>query len=249
MEIGARIQTCLLPARVEIPGLEVSARMRPATEVGGDYYDAFEVPGGGFIGIGDVAGHGLSSGLIMLMLQSAVASLCRREPMARPSDVVSAVNTVLFDNIRKRLGNDEHVTFTLIRYQEDGKLTFAGAHEELILLRQGSEKCELVETPGTWLGVTKDISKFTADSELALSEGDLLVLYTDGVTEARDARGKQLGLEQLLSTVEAARDLSTQEILNKIFDSVDAHMAEQEDDVTLVVLRYHTAPSGSRPVR
>jgi hypothetical protein len=84
LEIGARIQTCILPAAIEVPGLSVSARMIPASEVGGDYYGVFPTHDGAWIGIGVVAGHGLTSGLVMLMMQSAVAALGRARPDALP---------------------------------------------------------------------------------------------------------------------------------------------------------------------
>ena len=239
LEIGARIQTCLLPDSIDIANLEVAARMTPASEVGGDYYDAFPVPGGAFIGIGDVAGHGLTSGLVMLMVQSVVGALGRRYPDAPPKDIVSALNTVLYDNIRHRLHNKEHVTFTLFRYFDDGRLAFAGAHEELVVYRKSTQQVELIETPGTWLGAMKDVDKFTTDTDLKLEDGDLLVLYTDGVTEAMDTKREQFGLERLADLVKQKALLPTERICNEIHDSVLAWCNQvADDDVTLLVARY-----------
>jgi len=239
LEIGARIQTCLLPHAIAIPGLQVGARMTPASEVGGDYYDAFPVPGGAFIGIGDVAGHGLTSGLVMLMVQSVIAALGRRNPNSSPRELVTELNTVLYDNIRNRLRNKEHVTFTLFRYFEDGRFTFAGAHEELVVYRKRTQEIEYIATPGTWLGAMKDVSKFTTDSELRLEVGDLLVLYTDGVTEAMNAKREQFGLERLAELVKAKANLPIERICNEIHDSVFAWCNQAaDDDVTLLVVRY-----------
>lgn len=78
LTIASRIQAGVLPRAVDVPGLEISAAMRPASEVGGDYYDVIPTPAGCWFGIGDVAGHGLPTGLVMLMLQSAVSSLLRQ---------------------------------------------------------------------------------------------------------------------------------------------------------------------------
>jgi serine phosphatase RsbU (regulator of sigma subunit) len=240
LEIGARIQTCLLPEVIDIPGLEVAARMTPASEVGGDYYDAFPVPGGGaFIGIGDVAGHGLTSGLVMLMVQSVVGALGRRYPDAAPSDIVSALNTVLYDNIRHRLHNKEHVTFTLFRYFRDGRFVFAGAHEELVVYRKRTSQVEFIETPGTWLGAMKDISKFTTDSELKLEDGDILVLYTDGVTEAMDGAREQFGLDRLATLLKEHAELPVEQLCNAINTRVLAWCNQAaDDDITLLVARY-----------
>jgi sigma-B regulation protein RsbU (phosphoserine phosphatase) len=238
LEIGARIQTCILPREVKIPELELSARMVPASEVGGDYYDAFPAGNGGFIGIGDVAGHGLTSGLVMLMVQSVVGALARKTPEASPSELVCALNTVLHDNIRHRLRNKEHVTFTLLRYQTGGRLTFAGAHEEICVLRKQTGKVELVTTPGTWLGAVRDVRKHTVDSELRLELGDVVLLYTDGVTEARSAQGQQFGLERLTALLENSGDLPMDALVERLYRAVAAHAKELDDDVTLLAFRY-----------
>ncbi len=238
LEIGARIQTCLLPKSVAIPELELAAKMVPASEVGGDYYDAFPVGDGGFIGIGDVAGHGLTSGLVMLMVQSVVAALARRSPDAPPSELVATLNTVLYDNIRHRLQNKEHVTFTLFRYEPGGRLTFAGAHEEICVYRKATGKVELVETPGTWLGAMRSVQKHTVDSTLQLEKGDIVLLYTDGVTEARSESGEQFGLERVAALLENSSDLAASAIVERIYRAVTAHARDLDDDVTLLAFRY-----------
>jgi Stage II sporulation protein E (SpoIIE) len=237
LEIGARIQTCLLPKSVAIPELELAAKMVPASEVGGDYYDAFPVGDGGVIGIGDVAGHGLTSGLVMLMVQSIVSALARRSPSAPPRELVSALNVVLHDNIRHRLQNKEHVTFTLFKYERGGKLTFAGAHEELCVYRKATGTVELVPTPGTWLGAVRDVQKHTVDSALMLERGDIVLLYTDGVTEARSERGEQFGLERLVRLLETSADLPIPALIERVYRAVEAHAATLDDDVTLLAFR------------
>lgn len=237
LEIGARIQTCLLPKQVAIAELELAAKMVPASEVGGDYYDAFAAGDGGFIGIGDVAGHGLTSGLVMLMVQSVVGALGRKTPSAPPSELVSALNTVLYDNIRHRLQNREHVTFTLLRYAAGGRLTFAGAHEEICVYRKATGKVELVPTPGTWLGAVRDVSKPTVDSTLELTRGDIVLLYTDGVTEARADSGEQFGLERLTALLASSADLPIAAMIDRIYAAVVGHARELDDDVTLLAFR------------
>lgn len=237
LEIGARIQTCLLPKTVDIPELELAAKMVPASEVGGDYYDAFAAGNGGFIGIGDVAGHGLTSGLVMLMVQSVVAALARKSPGTPPSELVAALNVVLHDNIRHRLRNKEHVTFTLLRYESGGKLTFAGAHEEMCVYRKASGNVELVPTPGTWLGAVRDVRKHTVDSTLQLAPGDIVLLYTDGVTEARAPGGEQFGLDRLTALLENSADLPMSALIERLYRAVTAHAAELDDDITLLAFR------------
>ncbi len=246
LEIGARIQTCLLPREVLIPELELAAKMVPASEVGGDYYDAFPAGKGGFIGVGDVAGHGLTSGLVMLMVQSVVGALARKSPDAAPSEIVNALNAVLHDNIRNRLRNKEHVTFTLLRYDPGGRLTFAGAHEEILVYRQETGEVELIPTPGTWLGAVRDVSRHTVDSQLQLAAGDIVLLYTDGVTEARSQSGEQFGLERLTSLLKNSADLPMDALLERVYRAVVSHARELDDDVTLLAFRYRGA-AGEAP--
>ncbi|MEN9580363.1 MAG: hypothetical protein RJA70_3372 [Pseudomonadota bacterium] len=238
LQIGARVQTALLPRSIEVPGLEATARMVPATEVGGDYYDAIPVQGGAWIGFGDVAGHGLTSGLIMLMLQSAVSAMGRHEPMAKPSDLIVDINRALFENIHHRLETAQHVTFTLIRYFEDGRLIHAGAHEEILILRKRTNKCERLPTPGPWLGAMPDISRSVVDTEVQLEPGDVILLYTDGIPEARNSEREQFGVERLIELLEKHSTAPVAGICGKIFEAVDKWTQFQDDDRTILIFRY-----------
>lgn len=238
LEIAAQIQTSIVPEKIDVPGMQVAARMLPAADVGGDYYDFINVQDGCWIGVGDVAGHGLTAGLIMMMIQSVVASLTRANPTAKPSSLVSIVNEVMFDNIRSRLKQGEHVTFCLAHYRRDGQVTFAGAHEEIIVCPAGGGPCRRVSTPGTWLGAVHDVARFTSDSELRLQKGDVLVFYTDGITEAMDEEGEQFGIERLCSEIEAAREKTPAQIRDRVLASATSWSKEQADDITLVVIRH-----------
>ena len=243
LEISARIQTSILPRRLDVPGLEVAARMIPASEVGGDYYDVFPVEGGGILAIGDVAGHGLTSGLVMLMVQSAIGALGRDDPKATPKDLVRVLNLVLYDNIRNRLRNDEHVTLTVMRYHRSGRVVFAGAHEDILILRASTGKVETIPTLGPWVGAMRDVARTVQDDELSLEDGDVMVLYTDGVTEARSASGEMYGMARLTAQIEALAGEPVERIRDVIFDDVSrfSEGKEQEDDVTLLVVRFRAS--------
>lgn len=271
LEIAQRIQTSILPRQLRVPGLSLTAQMVPATEVGGDYYDVLPGNDGCWIGIGDVAGHGLSAGLVMLMVQSAFAALVRTLPDATPRQLVIALNQLIYDNVRNRLQADEHVTFTALRYFSDGRLLFAGAHEPILIRRQATASCELIETPGTWLGVIPNISRATVDTLVSLQPGDVVLLYSDGVLEATGPGGEQLGMERLQAallrstamapTATPAPDLaapdaappapapamdampSTGQIHENLMSVVRNWSQQPEDDITLLVLR-HSGPDG-----
>jgi len=238
LEIAAEIQTSILPNNPLAEGLEIACVMCPASEVGGDYYDVLPVPGGCWIGVGDVAGHGLTTGIVMLMIQSLVAGLVERDPDASPSAQLRALNPVLYSSVRRRLGRDEHATLCLLRYERSGLVRYAGAHEEMLLYRKKSGRVEAIETVGTWVGATEDIGDALSDQELRLGRGDVLLLYTDGAIEAQNAAGEQFGLERLSRALAQHAELDVAGITTALLGEIKAFMAQQHDDVSLVVLRY-----------
>ena len=238
LSIATRIQTSILPRDLSVPGLEIAANMLPATEVGGDYYDVLPTADGCWLGIGDVAGHGLRPGLVMMMLQSVVAALVRSNPNAAPRELLKVVNGVLYENVRERLRQDEHATLSLISYKRDGELVFAGAHEDMLIWRAKTGQVELVPTLGTWVGATRDIDEATQESRCRLADGDLLVLYTDGVIEAQNRAGEQFGIEQLSRELCRLASAPVPQIRDGLCAAVTAFMAEQKDDIAVLVARY-----------
>jgi len=239
LEIAARIQTGILPRDPQVPGLEIATGMRPATEVGGDYFDILPCEGGCWLGIGDVAGHGLHTGLVMLMIQSIVAATTHMSPHVTPAHAWLALNAVLHDNVRRRLQRDEHATLTLLRYHLDGRLEFAGAHEELVLYRARSQRCERLPTPGLWAGIlAAPPASSIADGHCQLEPGDVLLLYTDGLIEARNRELGQFGLDRLCQSLESVAHEPVAEIRDQILSQLGNWTTRQRDDLTLVVLRY-----------
>jgi len=237
LEIAERIQTALLPKVSRISKLEVASRMVPATVVGGDYYDIHPAPGGAWIGVGDVAGHGLTAGLIMLMVQSGTASLVRALPNARPSELVTLLNEVVFANVNERMGESEHVTYALLRYHEDGRIVHAGAHEDIIVYRKREKRCDVLRTNGVWLGALAGIAGMTTDSELRIATGDVLVLYSDGIIESMNAEHEMYGVERVVAKLVEVAEQPVDAICTAIIDDVQAHAAVQDDDRTIVVIR------------
>jgi serine phosphatase RsbU (regulator of sigma subunit) len=242
--VAARIQTALAPHDVRLEGLEIAAEMREAAEVGGDYFDLLSTASGGWLAIGDVTGHGLAAGLMSLMLQSQIAALVTTQPDASPSWIVGSVNRVLRDNVRKRLGRDDHATLVLLRYDRSGRVVFAGAHDPIIVCRSATGLAECIDTRGVWVGALPDISQMTEDADFSLADGDLLVLHTDGITEAYNAHHEQFGLERLCTSIEGLCERPCNEVLAGVFRDVSAWTTSVDDDMSLVVARYSSAPSG-----
>jgi sigma-B regulation protein RsbU (phosphoserine phosphatase) len=238
MEIAARIQTSILPRTMTVEGLEITARMMTATEVGGDYYDVLAVEDGCWIAIGDASGHGLTAGLVMMMVQTGVATLVRANPDANPRDVIKTMNRVLFENVNDRLEAERHMTLSLLRYRTGGQLTVAGAHMDAVVWRAASQTIEMLTTKGTFLAISDDIDHVNVEQEWSLSHGDLLVLLTDGVTEAENAAGTPFGYEGVVEVVEPRATKRVGEIQDALFKAVTQHSPVLADDCTIMVLRY-----------
>ena len=147
---------------------------------------------------------------------------------------------MLVENVRERLGQHEHATLTLIRYRRDGNLTFAGAHEEMLVHRVATGRCERIETPGAWVGAKRDITAGTVDSTARLQPGDLLVLYTDGLTEAkaRDDSGARFGIDRLIALVDQHGAAPPAAVRDAILAALAEFSHRRDDDVTLLVARY-----------
>ena len=237
VEIARRIQTSILPTEHGANGLQIAARMFTASEVGGDYYDIRPTADGCWLGIGDVAGHGLEAGLVMLMIQSGLSSLIHHCPNALPHQILPALNKMLYENLRLRMGRDDHATLTMLRFYTDGRLCYAGAHEDIIVCGQTGE-IRTIQTHGTWVGISEDIHHDLESRTIQLTQGDLVVLYTDGIPEAR--RGHDcFGLPRLLDEIEKRHTLPVEEILSGVMQAVFDHCAgSPQDDATLLVLRY-----------
>ncbi|MCP4352876.1 MAG: SpoIIE family protein phosphatase [Desulfobacterales bacterium] len=234
MELAKKIQTVLLPVRPEIPGYDIAASLEPADEVGGDYYDIISAKGYDWIIIGDVSGHGVPAGLIMMMAQTAIHTVLSEHPEMPVSQLLAVVNTTISANIR-RLGDSKYMTMTVMAGVRDGYFSFSGLHQDIMIYRARRAKVEAIETTGMWLGLEPDISEMLVVDDLKLELGDCMVLFTDGVTEAKDKDGEMFGHERLLKIIERSGDKLALEIHQAVIDELKPY--EKPDDVTLVVLK------------
>ncbi|HET7539817.1 MAG TPA: SpoIIE family protein phosphatase [Polyangiaceae bacterium] len=240
LEIAAQIQRALLPPTPSHVEFEFAGRMIPADEVGGDFYDVLSDPNRNtlWISIGDVSGHGVGAGLVMLMAQAAFASHFLRDSAEEPARVLREVNALLCENISKRLRDDKYVTAQLLTYQGDGRFSCVGAHEWPIVYRAKSGRCEVIEAPGPWLGIMSDLSDVPVTA-LTVEPGDVLCLYSDGITEAQNAAGELFDLARMSAVLEAAlaQGKALDDVTRAVFDEVDAFSGRHEDDWTLLLVR------------
>ncbi|WP_333324933.1 PP2C family protein-serine/threonine phosphatase [Microcoleus sp. LAD1_D3] len=240
LDVTRKIQQMLLPKDRElneVVGLDIAGFMEAAEEVGGDYYDVLQHEGRVKIGIGDVTGHGLESGVLMIMVQTAVRTLLAYNE-SDPVKFLSAINSVIYDNIQ-RMKCDKNASLALLDYQQ-GMLKLSGQHEEMIVVRSNGcvERFDTIDL-GFPIGLDADIAEFVAETIVQLYSGDVVVLYTDGITEAKNMDKLLYGLERLIKVIEINSQRSVAEIRHAVIKDVRSHIGEQKifDDITLLVLK------------
>src|SRR6185295_6284435 len=229
----------VLPRTFELPGYDISAIMLPAEEVGGDFYEFRRTDGGAWLGVGDVTGHGVTSGLIMMMAQSMFTQLCaQKNGHVTPSQFISLLNRAMFYNLRSRLDQDKFMTMVVARINGDGLMTFAGAHTDLLIWRAATRTVERIPTDGLWLGVADDIAHVTADRNVQLASGDVALFHTDGVTEARDKRGECFDMERLTDYLARLHEQRASDIVSGIANAAWGWWAgTPKDDVSLMAVK------------
>ncbi|AFY81995.1 AAA family ATPase [Oscillatoria acuminata] len=240
LDVTRQLQQKMLPNPEElqaIPGLEIAGFMEPADEIGGDYYDVLNHEGHIKIGIGDVTGHGLEAGMVMVMVQTAVRTLL----VNNETDYVKFLNTInrmIHDNV-KRMRTDKNLTLALLDYA-DGVLRITGQHEEVLVVR-GTGEIERLDTVdlGFPVGLELDIADFITQAEVELNPGDGVVLYTDGIPEAENMAKEFYGMDRLCEVVSQYWQESAEAIRQLVIQDVREFIGEQKvfDDITLVVMK------------
>ncbi len=238
LELAQSVQKMLLPQEVpDIPGLEIAAYSRPAQIVGGDYFDFIEF-GGGFHGlaIADVAGHGVSASLHMASIQALLRTLAPANKS--PSEVMSQVHKLFIHNIRF----ETFVTFFIGAFDSSTKtLTYCNAgHQPPLILRKTESKEQpvvMLRPTGAAIGLVEE-AEF-GEKTIDLQEGDLLVLYTDGVTEAMNIHNQQFGRERLKTLIRKVERMPVKKVIQKIRLSLEEFSEDRPfaDDTTIMVCR------------
>ncbi|WP_242715538.1 AAA family ATPase [Microcoleus vaginatus] len=240
LEVTKQLQQMILPKPEEleaIEGLEIAGFMEPADEVGGDYYDVLQHEGKVKIGIGDVTGHGLESGVLMIMAQTAVRTLQKMNE-TDPVKFLDIINQTLYDNLQ-RIKSGKNMTLAILDYA-GGILKLSGQHEEVIVVRaDGTLECLDTMDLGFPIGLVEEIGDFITQTEVQLNPGDVVVLYTDGIPEAKNINKAQYGLKRLWQVVVENRHRSAAEIQEAVIADVRQYIGVQRvfDDITLVVMK------------
>jgi serine phosphatase RsbU (regulator of sigma subunit) len=240
LEIAAQIQRALLPPNPSHPDFEFAGRMLPADEVGGDFYDVLSEPQSHalWISIGDVSGHGVGAGLVMLMAQAAIASHFLNDPSAEPARVLREVNSLLCENIANRLRDSKYVTAQILTYTGSGRFACVGAHEWPLVYRAKTKRCEVIEAPGPWLGIIADLPDIPV-TVMTIEPGDVLCLYSDGVTEAQNDAGEQFDVPRMAAVIERAigEGKALDDVTRAVFDEVESFSGRHDDDWTMLLVK------------
>jgi len=186
-----------------------------------------------------VTSHGVTAGLVGMMVQSAVAVLTAQAPSESPSFLLTLVNRFVWQYVRVRMRDDDYMPITLFRSDGPGTFVFAGAHLDIAIRRARTGTVEWVKTPGTWVGAVSEIEGRNEDGRLTLDPGDVMVLYTDGLTEAKAADGRMFDLDGLARVVSGETG-GAKAICDKLLQSVKEYMAVQADDITVLAVERGT---------
>ncbi len=234
LQVAADIQQAFLPKHLpQIPGYEIAAASYPAREVGGDFYDVFPVRDGRYaLVIADVSGKGVPASLFMALSRTAVRIVSRWERSARR--VLEGSNTIFIEDA----GSVSFVTaFYALLDGKECRLAYvnAGHNPPLVLHRDGS--IEELGPTGPVIGLVDDPGY--GETETGLVQGDILVMYTDGVTEAINRNEVMFGDERLRDAVRESATLPAAGIVREIRDRVNRFCGDmpQFDDMTIVVLK------------
>ncbi|MEQ1757168.1 MAG: SpoIIE family protein phosphatase [Vicinamibacterales bacterium] len=237
LRTASRIQQALLPEpRYQGEFFEAVGASTPSRAIGGDFYDYQMRPGGKFgFGLGDVTGKGPPAALMTSLVQGILAA--QASTPASPSELLLLINRLL---LSRRI-ESRFLTLFLATLDPDGTFVYSNAGQNPPFLITAGNIIRL-EAGGTLLGAFPHAT--FPEETIRLTPGDSIVIFSDGVTDATSADGVELGDDRLAAVIDVASEGTPDELLRALFDAVDefARGAEQQDDLTAVVVRY----TGSR---
>jgi len=251
MEMARRVQQDLLPAPQALgQHFDLAADWQTAARVGGDFYDAFEIPGkGSALVFGDVSGKDISAAMLTGVVHGAVRTGSWSQSAAEHNEATGRLNRLLCENASR----ERFVTMFWSYFDERTDLLHyvnAGHCPPLLFRANKTSQSPLrLSEGGPVLGLLHG-AQFEQNIE-RLEEGDVLVLYSDGIVEAADARGEEFGEQRLIAEIQRGLENDPNEIRDRILASVRAftNQAQLEDDQTLLVVRYrgNAAASAMKP--
>jgi sigma-B regulation protein RsbU (phosphoserine phosphatase) len=232
-----RIQEALLTVHVPtVSGLDLGVRASPARQVGGDYIDLFPFGTKRLVfAMGDASGKSLSAALNALMLRYLVRGLVRVIGSDDLESITAHTNDIVTEDLHD---GDQFITFVIGELDvSSGSLKVVNAgHEPPLILRQDCSIVESMSSPNLVLGVKPNLGFRGEQTPLGI--GDIVIVYTDGLTEATNKKGELFTIESLQDTIVEYRHLGSQQLAEALFDTVRTYAGgDLRDDATVLVMR------------
>jgi serine phosphatase RsbU (regulator of sigma subunit) len=242
LAIASEIQSNLVPKRMlKIQGFDISAYYRPSKEVGGDYYDFFQVDedNEGII-VADVSGKGVPGSLVMTMARAFIRMEAERGRNPSPADTLMKANRMLAQDIKK--GMFVTALYCILNKRTNEIRVASAGHNPLIVWRAAANTVELVNPNGIALGFDKGpvFERTVKEVSITLGHGDRIVAFTDGTVEAMNSANQEFGDERFYKLIRELAPRDSNQMLNLLVKALDEHKghAPQSDDITIVTLRY-----------
>ena len=238
LEIARHIQLSLLPnAPLRLPCVELAGFCALASQVGGDYFDYFENAGTVDVVIADVSGHSVGAALLMTEVRSTLrVEALKASSAVSPAEVLGDLNELLYDDLTR---SESFITMLYMKYDpERRRLTYANAgHNRAILLRSRDGRPTMLDAEGLVLGALRAVD--FEEKTIELASGDLLLLYTDGVTEAQNAGGEFFGVERLVASLRQHKGLELEGVVKALLEDTRAFCGDRplDDDIAMVVMK------------
>jgi len=240
LNTAQKIQRDLIPTKPpQIPGLDVISKTRSASEIGGDTFNFYVEENRTIIYIGDSTGHGLPAGLVMIMVDTLLSTFI--EMFDSTKDMMINLNKFLKPHLQTTM----FMTMVLLDWDHKSKMTYVGAgHEYIIHVKASTNEITSTASGGIAVGMIADNTALVKEESITLEENDFIILFTDGIIEAKNIMGEIYGMERLEAVIKAAITpaLTSEQLFDKIALDVsrfmEGHM--QEDDMTLMILKKTT---------
>ncbi len=235
VEIAGQIQSNLLPTHLpSLPGLDFAANLKPAYRVGGDLYDVQPLEDGLAIMVGDVAGKGIPAAMLTALIHATLKSEVQHH--CEPAELLRSINRLIYEELDR---SGTFITAFLAVLQTNPlRLSYASAgHTAALLWRSASQDVLQLGSTGMPLGIHQNLE--LEQSQLTLEPGDVLVLYSDGITEAENEQGRVLGMQALVDLLLATHPAPAQAQLGCILEALELHRRglSLRDDVVLFLVR------------
>ncbi|MCH9699585.1 MAG: SpoIIE family protein phosphatase [Gammaproteobacteria bacterium] len=239
VNLAATLQKVMMAnPMIDLPGLHGQAKMATSSEVGGDYYDYYDIDGTeSVVLVGDVSGHGVAAGTMVSAAKAGVSSLIHKG-ITNPSAILQGLNETMFETAQQEL----LMTMACIQLDaKTGQMKFANAGHVLPYLRhKESRQWEMIEAAGIPLGQNLEADYQATEAEIQMEVGDRLFLFTDGLVEEESPLGEAFGYERLEMILDTYGDAEPEVIFEQLNVALKAHTGRDgfEDDITFVIMNH-----------